>query len=364
MAPLAAARARVSQGEPLSVGNLEGHAGARTEQDAFLRAELARSPETFFPDLPRGGRLRLLTPDVQTSHLITVIETSANGMAHRLLAKGVPLHEGVKQSVEVEHRMLRDVCPRLEASSPDVRCPHTVAYYPERNMLVMEWAPGNALGSVLFRRLIFPGALRILRLCGRWLGLLHVTTRGAKRGRPFAAVLEQIRRTTVVEMLEAAAGVEGSRAFLEVAERAALRYHDWEVPLVTAHYDFHPMNILVKSGRATVVDLASARSGFVYRDLGLFMAFFDAAPIWARWLAALKGALKSQLASFVAGYEETAGPLSPLDRCALRLYRVHSVAVWLRRLQASRWPGLARSDRKLRLRLLCAEETAQVEATL
>lgn len=308
---------------------------ASDEQARFLKEEIDRNVEVFFPGWSGREKIRVSPFKARSRHLLTMIEAVEGGKQKRLLAKGAPTGNIGNQDLHVEYQLLSEICPKIDGSQASSCSPRIVAYYPERNLLVREWVQGRSLMSAL----VSPGAFFPVRetlwRVGEWLGALHAATWGREHGNPCDFLLEYFCRPNVAASIHSWLGPKAYDELLALVEKVTRR-DAGQTPLVITHHDFSPANVMITESGFQIIDFASARPGFAYHDITLFKCFYEILPFWKRRLMSRQEPIDVQVDVFMDGYRSKTGELWEFNQQMLSLFRLRSLSVWLHRVRP-RW---------------------------
>jgi aminoglycoside phosphotransferase (APT) family kinase protein len=325
----------------------------------------ARAPQTAAEELARelerraagyfradgAVRLRRLWKSTRRNATLFGFEARVNGSSRRLVVK---LPRGRNQAHGPRtgsRRALPDALRVLPVSSEDQRSDreHTTLawlhehfaglgdprfgairvldYLPEQRALVMEHCPDRNLADLLSRRFGPLGRLAAsvpgpaLRNVGAWLRAFHELPAAAgsrERVSQRSEFLASIDRMLDYLREDAADAVrlEAVRAEIRARAREALPE---QLPLVTAHGDFVPRNVLVApGGRVTVFDTRAQWRAPRYEDLARFRVALSASDLQLAtpdWLCDRELPARCA-AELLAGYFADETP--PL--CAIRLF--------------------------------------------
>ena len=288
-----------------------------------------------FPDVPRDSKWRWRTLPGDASHPIIVIESPANPRA-RMLLKGQLKYQRRWQSMDTEYQVLNEIAPLIAQGNPATRCPEVIAYYRDRQMLLLEMVDGRLLDRIVygFARPPRGDLRRTLELCGEWLARFHALTASGQEGNPFDWVIERLERPGIRALCErfTQRGVYEQTRML--VKRLRKEHDDLRRPVCTVHGMFAPFHVLVNDDGVYVFDLASCRTGFIYQDLACFLTFADTRFPWRRILGAMRLRFGEQRAAFLKGYFGVAGEPGRADQALLRLARLLAVLEFANHLKA------------------------------
>lgn len=329
-----------------------------------LEPEILGHLRRVFPEVPRDARLRFRPLRVDASHAMVLVETAKNPV-RRLLIKGPRTYDGSRQRVEHENWVLTEVAPRISADNPSTRCPQVLAYYPDRELLLLEMVGGTNLRSLLCGRAQLRGRAslpELLGLCGQWLARFHSLTRSGDEGNPFEWLGEALASPSS-RMIFANHADHNTHELLQDVVKTLRREHaDFLAPRCMIHGSFTPYHVLVQDDRIYVIDFEGGRIGYAYEDLAFFAAYYDILPPWRRALGARRIDLREQQRIFLESYLSRSAPLRQPERLILRLARLLAIARFLFYLEGAKTRTGSLRFRVLgpwwrhRFRLACREE--------
>jgi Ser/Thr protein kinase RdoA (MazF antagonist) len=300
-----------------------------------LRAHLRRQ----VPDLSSATALTIRRPEGYSSHHVAIVEVAAGGEQGGVFLKaGRTAAQDAR--MDAEHRFLTEVAPLISQTMPGARCPAVLAYYPDRQVLLLQVVKGGSLrlalsglGGIKLRRHL-PA---VLSLAAIWLGRLHTMTRTEDVGNPFAWIRQALEHPGIAGVF-ARYGDPGSHAaFLDVGRQLHRRYEAYRRPRCVIHGAFSPRHVLVDNDEIYVIDLEHSRSGYPYEDLATFLRAYEMLLPWKRLLASRSMNLAEQQDCFLRAYWAEAGLPTPMDGVIMRLARVHALAEALGGSGARSW---------------------------
>lgn len=267
------------------------------EPDLAARAGLGRG--AFAPQ-PSIRLVPLRRPGI---HPVGIVEVESEAGGRRWFAKAdSPQYTG-GQSLKIESYFLTHVAPLIAAENPDLRSPRVVAYYADRELLVMEAVEGTSLKEHLFD---FKGAERrdlprLVGLTGEWLGRLHRLTADAAAN-PLEWLITEFEAAKISGGL-AECGLQDLHAdILSRLQRALECAPDFERATCTVHGEFTPLHVLVSGESIYVVDFGTSRLRFPYEDVSLFTTFYEGLMPWRLAAGTLRVGLRRQKRLFLDSY--------------------------------------------------------------
>ena len=307
-----------------------------------------------FPELPQDVGLRYHRLPVHAAHPIVIVEAEGKPGC-RLLVKCKQTEFRRWQSLDVENRFLTEVAPKICDHNPATRCPRAIAYYPEREMLVVEMVDGELLSRLLFG--LRGGRskdelLHLLRLSGAWLASMHRITASENVGHPFDWIVEEFASDGIHEGFELYVEAEIAVQYERLAEQYRNHYRDLMRPLCTIHGMYVPFHVLVDRGRIYVIDLASCRPGYAFQDVASFTGFCDALRPWRRVAAGLRLGEHRMDRVFLQGYFDGVLPWTEPDIILLRFARILALVRFGRQLRVRANGRRALASRVARLALI------------
>lgn len=303
------------------------------EVELDIRRHLAQS----FPELPEDVAVSYHRLPVHAAHPIVIVEAEGTPR-RRLLVKCKQTAFRRWQSLDVEHHFFTEVAPKISEYNPATRCPRAIAYYPERDMLVVEMVDGELLSRLLFG--LRGGSskdelVRLLRLSGEWLASMHRITASENVGHPFDWIVEEFASDAIREGFELYVEAKVAGQYQRLAEQFRHHYRDLVRPFCTIHGMYVPFHVLVDSGRIYVIDLASCRSGYAFQDVASFTGFCDALRPWRRAVAGVRLGAHQIDEVFLQGYLDGAPPWTDPDQILFRFARILALVRFGRQLRAS-----------------------------
>ncbi len=287
-----------------------------------IRSHFAR----ICPDMAHWPTLRTRPIGRDASHAMAVIE-AADHPTCRLLAKGAPRHAGVRQSLAKEATVLAEITPKIRAHNSHTRSPEMIAYYPDRDVLLLELVPGVRLDVLVFgiglRRQA--GALpATLGLAAQWLSAFHTIMRSGDRGNPFDRLAERFERPSTRTVFSDYGGLPQWTEILRLLDSCRRRYGGHQETLTTIHGEFAPYHVLVDGDVVYVIDLASSDVGHPFEDVAFFTTFYDMALPWRRCAAAFREPIETQQEIFLRAYFAGRPRLTEVERAVMRFARIHA----------------------------------------
>lgn len=298
-----------------------------------LREDILEHVQRLFPELPSNVPLKFRPIAVWGTHEMGVVE-AGNSPVRRLFMKG-PRKDGRKwMGLEVEHRILTEVAPKISAQNPLTRCPSVVAYYPDREILLLEMVEGAPLHRLLFGWNCPRDSQSLgeyLRLSGEWLARFHGLTRSERVGNPFEWLVNEFESIPTRSAFEQYAGLRTYRAVRDLADRFRREQRSLKKSLCGIHGAFTPGHVFVQDERIYVIDLESSRMGYAYEDLAYFTARYDMFYPWRRDAEGKRIDLDGQRDLFLKGYVAHASPLGAVEGLIIHLARFLSMLRIVRR---------------------------------
>lgn len=250
-----------------------------------LLHELSLEAPSHFPDLPRGARIELLRVDRRLHCEIGELCLAAPGRRILLIAKVLtdPTASDLALTSRARGELANIARYRALLSGSPFQPLRVVGDFSEHRAIVTEKVQGVKLNDLIRRHAsrLHPGSClsRLRQHCeeaGRWLRWAHERShQGTRHPYPTRAFLDRLEQ----EALECVPlGLDPGlvRPILARARLILERHASGTWPVVAAHNDFTPENIIVTGRGIVVVDYQAAEpSATPYPDLAIFLTYLE-----------------------------------------------------------------------------------------
>jgi tRNA A-37 threonylcarbamoyl transferase component Bud32 len=302
-------------------------------------------------------------------HSLAALEIGNNGDAFRCFAKGnLPNYRG-PQRLDVEDHILRHIAPKIWEANASARSPRVLAFFPDRELLILEMVDGETLKSLLFDvGITSSGVPNLLRLAGEWLGRLHALTRQGQ-GDPFLWLESSFAEKKVEKAFRDCSVGNLYPALSKLLQQFRRSYPDFVLPLCQLHGEFTPLHVLVSGNTIYVIDFGSSHAGFGYEDVAFFTTFYNGLLPWRAAAGSLRLSLRQQKNLFMESYFAHCGQtFGPADDVVMRFARLQAMAhhescwelnreTWV----ASIYSGIGRRWVRRRFAALARQEFASLQ---
>ncbi len=273
--------------------------------------ELSREAPSHFPDLPRAVRIELLQVDRRLHCEIGELCLTAPGRRIPLIAKVLtdPTASDLALTTRARGELASIARYRTLLSGSPFPPLRAIGDFSEHRAIITEKVQGVKLNDLIRRHAtrLHPGSClsRLRQHCGeagRWLRWVHERSQqGMRHPYPPRAFVERLER----EALECVPlGLDpGLVGPILARTRQIIERHASDTwPVVAAHNDFTPENIMVTGRGIVVVDYQAVEpSSTPYPDLALFLTYLET---FAKYPLYRATALRTLQAAFLEGYGE------------------------------------------------------------
>jgi aminoglycoside phosphotransferase len=166
-------------------------------------------------------------------HKLGTLELRNNGSTVRCFAKSTAANYRGPQRLEWEEHVLRQVTPKIWAANANARTPQVLAFFPGRQLLLLEFVDGTPLKKLVFSRNI----PRFVSLAGEWLARLHATTQTGEAD-PFAWLETAFAEEKVRTAFEHCSAAPLYQSILEFLRRFHQQVPNFRQPLCLLHGEF------------------------------------------------------------------------------------------------------------------------------
>ena len=263
-------------------------------------------------------------------HNLASVELRNNGNTVHCFAKKTAANYHGPQRLDREAQILRQVTPKIWAANKQARSPQVLAFFPEQQLLLLEFVNGTPLKNLVFNRNI----PHFVRLAGEWIARLHTTTRTGEAD-PFTwleAGFTDAKVRTAFQQCSAAALYDPLQELLRHFHR---QFSHYQQPLCLVHGEFTSLHVLTKEDNIYVIDFGSSRTGFGCEDVAFFSTFYEALLPWRQLAGYVRYPLNSLSKIFLHSYFKHYGQsIGPAEDIVLRFANIRAMA-----LHASCWEG-------------------------